>query len=184
MKYAKINKTDIANGPGTRVSIFVSGCGHHCKGCFNSEAWDFNFGEEFTDETIEEIIDALEPNYIHGLTVLGGEPLHQYNRENVLKLLKRVKYEFGNTKSIWIYTGYTIEELVSDSCEGIPDIIPPFHDLRLRQILGHTDVLVDGRFVQELNVIDLPFRGSTNQRFINVAETMNNLKVVEFNPFI
>ena len=109
MKYAEIKKHDVANGPGIRVSIFVSGCNHHCKGCFNEEAWDFNYGKTFTESTIDEVIEALKPNYINGLSLLGGEPFELVNQEGLLPLVKEVKEKFPN-KTIWCYTGYDLQK--------------------------------------------------------------------------
>ena len=149
MNYGTIKKNDIANGVGVRVSLFVSGCTHHCPGCFNEEAWDFGFGKPFTGETEEEILDALAPDYIEGLTLLGGEP-----------------FEPENQKNLWCYTGYTLEQdLLRDSrarC-GYTD-----------RMLSMIDVLVDGRFVEALKDISLPFRGSSNQRILNLRATLES----------
>ena len=157
--YAKINKNDIANGPGVRVSVFFSGCEHYCKGCFNSEAWDFNYGERFTYETIDEIIEAMKPNYIKGLTVLGGEPMHRNNAYALLKLCDAVKNKYPD-KTIWVYTGYTYEELEEMNIFA--------HTILLNQFI---DVLVDGRFIEDLKDITLRFKGSSNQRIIDIKAT-------------
>lgn len=170
MNYGAIKKTDVANGEGVRVSLFVSGCTHHCKNCFNPETWNFCYGKPFTQETEDEIIEALKPNYIKGLTLLGGEPMEPQNQERLLPLLKRVKKEFGDSKNVWCYTGYTLEDdLLSPSrarCEHTDEL------------LKHIDTLVDGEFVEELKNLMLKFRGSSNQRVINVPETLKENKVV------
>ena len=169
MYYGEIKNCDIANGIGVRVSLFVSGCTHHCKNCFNPQTWDFNFGKEFTDETENEIIKMLEPDYITGLTVLGGEPFEPSNQERLLPFLKRVKEKYP-TKTIWIYSGYLFdEELLKESrarCEYTDEI------------LSLTDVLVDGEFVEELKNITLLFRGSSNQRIIDVPKSLEKNTVV------
>lgn len=169
MNYGEIKKCDIANGIGVRISLFVSGCTHHCKNCFNPETWDFNFGKEFTDDVAYSIIKELEPSYITGLTVLGGEPFEPSNQEALLPFLKEVKRIYP-TKTIWVYTGYTLDtELLSNSrarCEYTDEM------------LGLIDVLVDGEYVEELKNISLQFRGSSNQRIIDVPETLKEGHVV------
>lgn len=170
MNYGALKKTDVANGEGVRVSLFVSGCTHHCKNCFNPETWNFCYGKPFTQETEDEIIEALKPSYIKGLTLLGGEPMEPQNQERLLPLLKRIKKEFGNTKNIWCYTGYTLED----------DLLKPsrarceFTD----EMLALIDTLVDGEFVEELKDLMLKFRGSSNQRIINVPETLKSNQIV------
>lgn len=170
MNYGALKKTDVANGEGVRVSLFVSGCTHHCKNCFNPETWNFCYGKPFTQETEDEIIEALKPSYIKGLTLLGGEPMEPQNQERLLPLLKRIKKEFGNTKNIWCYTGYTLED----------DLLKPsrarceFTD----EMLGLIDTLVDGEFIEELKDLMLKFRGSSNQRIINVPETLKSNQIV------
>lgn len=149
MKYGKINKTDIANGPGVRVSLFVSGCRNHCKGCFNPETWDFNYGEPFTEQTIGEILDALKPGYISGLSILGGDPFEPENIFSIMDLCYEVRRLYPD-KTIWIYTGYLYE------------------DLRDRALLQYIDVLVDGPFIEAQKNLSLQFRGSSNQRIIDV----------------
>lgn len=170
MNYGALKKTDVANGEGVRVSLFVSGCTHHCKNCFNPETWDFCYGKPFTNETEDEIIEALKPSYIKGLTLLGGEPMEPLNQERLLPLLKRVREKFGNSKDIWCYTGYTLEkDLLAKSrarCKYTDEL------------LSLIDVLVDGEFVEELKNLSLKFRGSSNQRIINVPETLKSNKVV------
>ena len=152
MNYGAIKKTDIANGLGVRVSLFVSGCRNHCKGCFQPETWDFSYGKPFTEESEEEIIKALSPSWIQGLSILGGEPLEPENEKALLPFVKRVRREYPN-KDIWIYSGYVYEEL------------------RSRELLRYVDVLVDGRYEERLRDPSLAFRGSSNQRILNVPES-------------
>ena len=162
MNYAAIKKTDVANGPGVRVSLFVSGCTHYCKGCFNSEAWDFAYGQPFTEDTIREILDALAPSYIRGFSVLGGEPLEPANRDTVWKLLQKVKETYPE-KTIWLYSGYEYEkDLLCWEAEK---------DAATIGILSLIDVLVDGEFVEEKKNLRLSFRGSENQRLIDMKRT-------------
>lgn len=176
MYYGEIKKFDIADGPGVRVSLFVSGCTHHCKGCFNPDTWDFTFGNEYTAATEREIIKALEPDYIDGLTLLGGEPMEKVNQRGLLPLLKKVKKLYP-AKTIWCYTGYILEtELLSDSkarCECTDEL------------LSIIDVLVDGEFIEEQKNISLRFRGSSNQRIIDMKNTLSSGKTVIWsdNPF-
>lgn len=171
MNYAKINKCDIANGIGVRVTLFVSGCTHACPGCFNKEAWDFGYGEPFTAETEELILEYLKPGYIGGLTLLGGEPMEPQNQRALLPFLMRVK-EIYPEKTVWCYSGYTFEELTGESrarCE-VTD-----------EILSLIDVLVDGEFVEELKDISLRFKGSENQRLIDLKKTLKTGKIVIWN---
>ena len=166
MNYGEIKCPDIANGPGCRVSLFVSGCTHHCKGCFNSETWDFHYGKLFTDEVKNSIIEMMGKNYISGLTILGGEPMEPQNQPDVLDLIKQVRTTYPD-KTIWIYSGYMFEELMGN---------PRFP--HSKEILGLADVLVDGEFVESLKDISLRFRGSSNQRIIDLKETMDKGKVI------
>ena len=160
MNYATIKNCDIANGPGVRVSLFVSGCTHRCPGCFNEVAWDFNYGEPFTEETIESILDMLRPSYIKGLTLLGGEPFEPQNQADVVKLLRRIKAELPE-KSIWAFSGYLFEK---DMLSGrIGDV---------SEYLSYLDVLVDGPFVLAKKNLSLRFRGSENQRIIDVKASL------------
>lgn len=152
MYYGRINKTDIANGPGARVSLFVSGCRNRCKGCFNPETWSFNYGKEFTLKTLIEIDTALEPDYIDGLTILGGDPMEPENIEMITLISKNIKDWFPD-KTIWIYTGYKYE------------------DFKDHKIMDYIDVLVDGPFIESLKDISLQFRGSSNQRIIDIPAT-------------
>jgi len=165
MKYANIKKHDIANGPGIRVSLFVSGCNHHCKGCFNSEAWDFNYGNDFTNDTIEEIITALDKSYIQGLSLLGGEPLEEVNQPSVLELIQEVKNKLPD-KTIWLYSGFTYEEICNMKTNEI------------KSILKNIDVLVDGKFIIDLYDPALFFRGSSNQRVIDIKETLKKKEII------
>lgn len=168
MNYAKINKNDIANGSGVRVTLFVSGCTHHCKGCFNQEAWDFKYGEPFDENVENELLEALSPSYIKGLTLLGGEPMEPQNQRVLVHFLKKVKEKYPN-KTIWCYSGYTLEQLTGQSrarCE-VTD-----------EMLSLIDVLVDGQFVEELKDISLRFRGSSNQRIINLKATLKSGEII------
>lgn len=169
MNYAAIKKTDVANGPGVRVSLFVSGCTHGCKGCFNSEAWDFGYGNPYTIQTETEILKALAPDYIRGLSLLGGEPLDPRNRKEVLSLVEKVRLSYPK-KDILCYTGYDYEK----------DLLPLAQqgEKTVSSLLQLIDVLVDGEFVEELKNLKLPFRGSENQRLIDVQESLRQKKVV------
>lgn len=162
MYYGKINKTDIANGPGVRVSLFVSGCDLRCKGCFNPETWNFKYGNPLTADAIDEILDALAPDYISGLTVLGGEPLHKDNYNEVKYICSLAKKYYPN-KTVWLYTGKTFESVGYWS------------------IFNYVDVLVDGPFVEAEKDITLKFRGSRNQRIIDVQESfrLGTIKLLE-----
>lgn len=163
MNYAVIKKFDIANGPGVRISLFVSGCRHFCKNCFNSEAWDFNYGKPYTDEVLQEILTALSPAHINGFSVLGGEPFEPENQDGVLATVKKIKKTMPQ-KNIWIYTGFLFDEQLLKGTVGNLDTV--------REILKYTDVLVDGKFVEELKSPDLLFRGSSNQRIIDVQKSL------------
>ena len=164
MKYANIKYYDIANGLGVRTSLFVSGCTHRCRGCFNAIAWDFDYGEEFTQETIDKILRSIEPYYIQGLSLLGGEPLEPENQRGLLPLLRQFREKFPDgSKNIWCYSGYTYET----------DILDPqgrAHCEVTDEFLRCIDILVDGEFDQELHDISLKFRGSSNQRILRIHE--------------
>ena len=162
MNFATIKKYDVANGPGVRVSLFVSGCTHRCKGCFNAEAWDFDYGQPYTAKTEEEILSALDHSYIAGLSLLGGEPFDPRNQETVCGLLKKVRARFPQ-KDVWCYTGYTLDK---DLKEGGAAYTPFIKDM-----LESIDVIVDGEFVEALKDIKLRFRGSSNQRIIDLKRT-------------
>lgn len=163
MNYCNVKNCDIANGVGVRVSLFVSGCRNRCKNCFQPETWDFNYGKPFDAQTEEKLIKMLAPSYINGLTVLGGEPMEPENQRALLPFLKKVKAAYPQ-KTIWLYTGFTIEELRSPDCRA--------HTEYTEEILKLLTVLVDGRFVEEKKNISLRFRGSENQRLIDVAATL------------
>ena len=173
MHYGEIKKCDIANGEGVRVSLFVSGCTHHCPGCFNQDTWDFSYGQEYTEETEQEILDALSPGYINGLSLLGGEPFEPQNQEVLVKLLRKVR-ERHPEKNVWCYSGYLFDrELLSESLArcGYTD-----------EMLSMIDILVDGRFVEKLKDIRLVFRGSSNQRLIDVKKSLETGDIVLWEP--
>ncbi len=168
MNYATIKNCDIANGPGVRVSLFVSGCTHHCKGCFNEVAWDFDYGQPFTNETIQTILDMMKPSYIKGLTLLGGEPFEPQNQGPIVELLRQVKKTYPD-KSIWAFSGYLFEKITSHTLGDWAVT---------REFLSSLDVLVDGPFVEEKKNLALRFRGSENQRLIDVPATLASGKIV------
>ncbi len=173
MNYANIKFNDIANGEGVRTSLFVSGCTHHCKNCFNPETWDFTYGKAFDDEVQERIIKSLKPDHITGLTLLGGEPMEPANQAGLLPFLKKVKATYPN-KTIWCYSGYLFDkELLSPSRAHTP---------LTREVLSYIDILVDGEFKYDLKDITLRFKGSSNQRVIDVQKSLEESKVV-FSPY-
>ena len=168
MNYGAIKYCDIATGIGIRTVLFVSGCTHHCKGCFQPQTWDFSYGQPYTKDTEQQLLDSLAPSYIHGLTLLGGEPMEPDNQRALLALLRRIKTEHP-TKTVWCYSGYTYDELTGISrarCE-VTD-----------EMLSLIDVLVDGEFVLEKKNISLRFRGSENQRIIDLLRTREEGSVV------
>ena len=169
MNYAAIKNCDIANGPGVRVSLFVSGCTHRCKGCFNEVAWDFQYGEPFTQRTIDTILEMLSPPQIKGLTILGGEPFEPENQQAVLDLLRQVKKKYPE-KTIWAFSGYLMDRDILSGRLGPWEIT--------REYLSYLDVLVDGPFILEKKDLSLRFRGSSNQRLIDVPATLNNNAIV------
>lgn len=168
MNYANIKTYSIENGTGVRVSLFVSGCTHHCKDCFNAQAWDFAYGRPFTKETENEIIEDLKPDYMAGITLLGGEPMEPENQRGLISLLRRIKRELPG-KTIWVYSGYVYE----DFAEG-----GRAHCEVTEELLSLCDVLVDGPFIAEKKNISLRFRGSENQRIIDLGKTRSEGKVV------
>ena len=161
MYYGNIKTYDIADGPGVRVSLFVSGCRHHCKGCFNAETWNFDYGQPYTQETEDALIKSLAPDYIQGLSVLGGEPFEPENQEELVRLLKEIKENYPK-KNIWCYTGYTYDK---DLLEG-GKVYTPFTE----EMLSYIDTLVDGQFIESQKDITLKFRGSANQRILDLNE--------------
>lgn len=187
MNYAVIKKTDVANGPGVRVSLFVSGCTHRCRGCFNSEAWDFGYGREYTQETESEILKALEPDYIRGFSVLGGEPMEPENRKTVLDLLRKVRRTYPG-KDIWCYTGYDFErdllrwkkeeDNLAGSAAAGDNAVKEKATSKMGELLSLLDVVVDGEFVEEKKNLRLAFRGSENQRIIDVKESLKQGRTI------
>lgn len=163
MNFAAIKTHDVANGPGVRVSLFVSGCRHHCKGCFNSEAWDFKYGEPYTEEVTERILKAMAPDYIRGLSLLGGEPFEPENQKVLCGVLERIRLAYPE-KTIWCYSGYDFERNILTGQLGDWDIT--------QRMLKCIDILVDGEFVEALKDPGLRFRGSSNQRIIDVHKSM------------
>lgn len=172
MNYATIKYIDIANGLGVRTSLFVSGCTHHCSGCFNSEAWDFDAGLPFDEETQQAVLDSLALAYIAGLTILGGEPMEPQNQRALLPFLKKVRATYPKT-SIWLYTGDTLEELQNKNSAR--------HTENTEELLSLLDVLVDGRFEEDKKDITLKFRGSSNQRLIDMPATLASKRIVQLN---
>ena len=182
MNYASIRTCDIANGEGVRVTLFVSGCTHRCKGCFNPDQWDFDYGELFTREVEDRILKDLEPSYIAGLSILGGEPMEPTNQRVLVPFLRRVREKFGDTKTIWVYTGCVVEELQGCRVAGLQgcgdatlkpcnlETLKPsrWHIEVTDEFLKMIDVLVDGPFIEELKDISLQFRGSSNQRILRL----------------
>lgn len=169
MNYAEIKNCDIANGPGVRVSLFVSGCTHHCKGCFNEVAWDFQYGTAFTQQTADKILDMLKPGYIRGLTLLGGEPFEPQNQRPIVELLRQVRAQLPE-KSIWAFSGYLFDRDILSGRLGDWEIT--------REYLSYLDVLVDGPFVEAQKNLSLRFRGSENQRVIDVPASLAEGKIV------
>lgn len=175
MYYADIKKVDVANGPGVRVSLFVSGCTHKCKGCFNEEAWDFEYGHEYTQKEEDKIIELLKPDYIEGITILGGEPFEYVNQKGILPLLRRIRKELPN-KTIWCFSGYTFDtDILEDMCNKYEET---------KELISYIDVLVDGKFEIDKKNFKLKFRGSSNQRIINVKESLKNNKVILMDEYM
>ena len=164
MNYGQVFYADTANGIGARISLFVSGCTHHCPGCFNEETWDFNFGDPFTREVEDDIIEHLRPSYIDGLSLLGGEPMEAQNQRALLPFLERVKHEVPHA-TVWIYSGYTFEELLDETNSRC-------HTEATRRILELADILVDGKFILAEKDVKLRFRGSRNQRILELKESL------------
>ena len=162
MRYNKIRKMDISNGPGVRVSIFMQGCTFNCKNCFNKETHDFNGGKEFSDETINKVLDLCSKDYVVGLSILGGEPMHPKNIDGTTRLAKAFKENYPN-KTIWAWTGFLFDR-----------------DLKDKEVLKYIDVLVDGQYVDELHDFTLKWKGSSNQRVIDVQASLKKNKVILF----
>lgn len=171
MNYAKIKKYDIANGPGVRVSLFVSGCTHHCKNCFNPETWDFNYGEPFDEKVMDEIITSLAPDYISGFSLLGGEPFEPENQKVLSSFLTRIKKTYPE-KTVWCYSGYNFESDMLTGKLGDEDIT--------NEMLKNIDYLVDGEFVEALKDPSLRFKGSSNQRIIDVKRSLEADELVRW----
>lgn len=163
MNYAKIRKLDVTNGPGIRTTLFVSGCTHNCEGCFNKEQQDFNYGNKFTKETEDEFIQLTKNKQIKGVNILGGEPMQQIMDDTLLNLLKRIKLE--TDKPIWLWSGYTFEEIVNNP--------------KRLEILREVDVLIDGKFQADKRDMMLKYRGSSNQRVIDVKKSLEQGNIVE-----
>lgn len=174
MHYATIKNCDIANGPGVRVSLFVSGCTHRCPGCFNEIAWDFGYGEPFTQQTIDYILELLKPPHIKGLTLLGGEPFEPENQPAIVELLRLVKTKYPD-KSIWAFSGYLFDKDILAGRLGPWEIT--------KEYLSYLDVLVDGPFVQAKKDLTLRFRGSSNQRLIDVPASLDSGEIVLWNDW-
>ncbi len=168
MNYAAIKKSDIANGEGVRTTLFVSGCRNRCEGCFQPETWDFNYGEPFTDEVAHEIFDSFKNPVIRGLTVLGGEPMEPENQAAILPLLRELKARFPE-RDVWLYTGNLYEELTGEHQK---------HTEHTDELLSYVDILVDGRFVKSEQRLGLRFRGSANQRIIDMNKTRESGELV------
>ena len=169
MNYGTIKNCDIANGPGVRVSLFVSGCTHRCKGCFNEVAWDFEYGEPFTQDTIDSILKMLEPPYVQGITLLGGEPFEPQNQGAIVDLLRQIKAKMPE-KSVWAFSGYLFDKDIMAGKLGPKEITQEF--------VSYLDVLVDGPFILEKKDLTLRFRGSSNQRLIDVPATLESGEIV------
>lgn len=170
MNYADIKKIDVANGEGVRVSVFVSGCNHHCKGCFNQCAWDFNYGKKFSEKEEQQIIDYMNHDYISGLSLLGGEPLEPRNQEGLLPLVKKVKEKFPN-KDIWCYTGFDFEKDVVEKMAK--------NNETTRELLKYIDIIVDGKFEEDKKDLKLQFRGSSNQKIVDVKKSLQTGQIVK-----
>lgn len=169
MNYALIRENDIANGPGVRTSLFVSGCRHHCKGCFNPETWNFNYGNPFTQKEVDLIIEVTKPSFVDGLTLLGGEPFEPENQAALIELLKQFKQKIPN-KKVWCYTGFSFENELLPKAQS--------NEEHIKELLGLIDVLVDGKFIEELKNSALLFRGSSNQNIIDVQKSLSENRLI------
>jgi len=170
MNYADIKKIDVANGEGVRVSVFVSGCNHHCKGCFNQCAWDFNYGKEFSEKEEQQIIEYMNHDYISGLSLLGGEPLEPRNQEGLLPLVKKVKEKFPD-KNIWCYTGFDFEKDIVEKMAK--------NNETTKELLKYIDIIVDGKFEEDKKDLKLQFRGSSNQKIVDVKQSLQTGQIVK-----
>ena len=181
MNYAQIRSMDISNGEGIGVSLFVQGCDFHCKNCFNSETWEFSKGQEWNDKTKNQFLKLIETPFIQRVSILGGEPLHPQNVQNVLKIVDEIRVSYP-AKNIWLYTGYTWEEIWIKDNIKTADKVKDMREKAIRnlrrQVVRMCDVLIDGRYVDELRDISLHWRGSSNQRVINVQETLKQNQIV------
>lgn len=181
MNYAQIRSMDISNGEGIGVSLFVQGCDFHCKNCFNSETWEFSKGQEWNDKTKNQFLKLIETPFIQRVSILGGEPLHPKNVQNVLKIVDEIRVSYP-TKNIWLYTGYTWEEIWIKDNIKTDDKIQDMREKAIknlrRQVVRMCDVLIDGRYIDELRDVSLHWRGSSNQRVINVQETLKQKQIV------
>lgn len=176
MNYADIKKTDVANGTGVRVSVFVSGCTHCCEGCFNKETWDFNYGSEFTQDTVEKVIEYVKPDYISGLSLLGGEPFERSNQQGLLPLLRRFRELYPKAeyerhhKNVWAYSGYLFDkDIVEKMCSEWEET---------KEFLSYIDIIVDGEFIEDKKSLNLHFKGSSNQRTILVDPSLDKKSIV------
>lgn len=173
MNYAEIKEYDTANGPGVRLSLFVSGCPHHCKGCFNEDTWDFNFGKPYTRDVEDYILEKVSSSVYQGMTLLGGEPLEPENQKGLLSLVIRFKKMFPE-KDLWCFTGYLYDkDLLGQMWDTVPET---------RELLSRIDVLVDGRYVQELHSVNLLYKGSSNQRTIDVQKSLSAGRIITWDP--
>lgn len=171
MNYADIKQYDVANGVGVRVSLFVSGCTHHCKNCFNQDTWDFKYGKPFTENEINQILEYLKPDYVAGLSLLGGEPFEPSNQEGLLPLLREVRKVYPE-KSIWCYSGYLFDKQILNQMCKESDIT--------KEMLSYIDILVDGTFIEERKNLKIRFRGSDNQRIIDVKKSLETGEVIHW----
>lgn len=176
MNYAQIRSMDISNGEGIGVSLFVQGCDFHCKNCFNSETWEFSKGQEWNDKTKNQFLKLIEKPFIQRVSILGGEPLHPKNVQNVLKIVDEIRVSYP-TKNIWLYTGYTWEQIMHPIISDINSKQLKILQMR-KELVSKCDVLIDGRYVDELRDVSLHWRGSSNQRVINVQETLKQKQIV------
>lgn len=176
MNYAQIRSMDISNGEGIGVSLFVQGCDFHCKNCFNSETWEFSKGQEWNDKTKNQFLKLIETPFIQRVSILGGEPLHPKNVQNVLKIVDEIRVSYP-TKNIWLYTGYTWEQIMHPVITDINSEQLKMLQMR-KELVSKCNVLIDGRYVDELRDISLHWRGSSNQRVINVQETLKQKQIV------